>query len=335
MKFPEYFDPRKPTVPEIREHYGSRFIDLTTYRALTHENVAEGVMEASRKGWGVVMPEGPGVYQFWDRGATVNVKGRYIPLDSALRFMKFGPSVDITRRSTTATQLREGKMTPRKLFREALGSADAKEMLLKGSYRGIGWWDPKGHAHRLLPFDVPAEGEKFADFYGDEMRFGYQHADAYVTVPSLSRGEDREYVVTMRVLPVTLQNDAYLHEWAMTEIPCGCEDRFFRGAAGQLKADPIRNVYKYAIPEEPFCRHGWGSLAAAQKRGDKGPEAEKFRVKFPTVRGLMAPWYVLSTATIIKPQGKPERRPLKTEVRIQLGRQLGYMGPEYMFDLTE
>ena len=95
------------------------------------------------------------------------------------------------------------------------------------------------------------------------------------------------------------------------------------------------NIYKYAVPEEPFCRHGWGALIATQERGDKYNNIESFQVKFPTVKGLMGPWYVLSTATIIQPKGRKARRPLKTEVRIQLGRAIGHAGPDYMFDLIE
>ncbi len=336
MEFPEYFDPNIPTVAEIGRNYTGKLIDLTTYRGLTHENVADAVIQASRRGKGLVIPEGPGVYQFWDRNAVASVKGKKIPLNTALRFMKFGPSIDITKRRTSATALREEKLTPRKLFREVLGSPENRKKMLYGSYRGIGWWDPKAKKHRLLPFDVPAEGEKFRDFYGNGMEFSYQHADAYVTVPSLSRGDERSYIITLRVLPITADDDCFYHEWAMTDSPCGCEDRFFRGAAGQAKVDEeFRNVYKYAIPEEPFCRHGWGSLIETQDRGNKIPNAESFLVKFPTVKGLMGPWYVLSTATIIKPVKGSARRPLKTEVRIQLGRTIGHAGPEYMFDLIE
>ena len=336
QKFSEYFNANVPTVAQIGSKYRSRFIDLTRYEGLTHENVADAVMQASRRAYGLVIPEGPGAYQFWDRDSVVRVKGRDVQLNSALRFMKFGPSIDITKRNTGAKQLVEEKLTPRKLFKNVLGSDENRKKMLQGSYRGIGWWDPKMKRHKLLPFDVLAEGEKFADFYEKKMRFSYQHADAYVEVPSLSRGEERRYVITLKVLPITAENDAFYYEWAMTGGSCGCEDRFFRGAAGQVRIDQeIRNLYKYTAPEEPFCRHDWGSLVKAQKRGDKPPSGERFMVKFPTVKGLMGPWYVLSTATIIKPVGGQPRRPLKTEVRIQLGRQIGYKGSEYMFDLTE
>ena len=335
MKFPEYFDPKAPSVADIMTKYAGRFYDCSTYRGLTHENAADALMHASRRGYGLILPEGPGAYQFWDRGKIVRVKGQDIQLNSALRFMKFGPSLDITKRGTTSKRMRDEKLTPRKLFKEVLGSDINRERLLNGSYRGIGWWDPKAKKHRLLPLDVPAEGEKFRDFHSKWIRYAYQHADAYVTVPSVSR-DGREYIVTLRVLPISADGGIQYNEWAMTESPCGCKDRFFRGAAGQAKIDEeAMNIYKYAVPEEPFCRHGWGALMATQERGEKYKNAEPFQVKFPIVKGLMGPWYVLSTATIIKPVGKRARRPLKTEVRIQLGRAIGHAGPDYMFDLIE
>jgi hypothetical protein len=336
MEWPEYFDSKFPTVAEIGRRYSRKLIDLTTYEGLTHENVADAVIQASLKGIGMVIPEGPGVYQFWDRDKVVSVKGKKIKMKSALRFMKFGPSIDLTKRRTTASRLRQEKLTPRKLFKEVLDSPDNREKMLEGSYRGIGWWDPKSKTHRLLPFDVMAEGEKFRDFYGKEMEFSYQQADAYVTVPSLGKEDVDDYVIALKVLPITSENDTYLHEWPMTNSPCGCKDRFFRGAAGQVRADrEIQNIYKYAIPEEPYCRHGWGTLIQTQERGDRRKDAASFLVKFPAVKGLMGPWYVLSTATIIKPVKGSARRPLKTEVRIQLGREIGHMGTDYMFDLTE
>jgi hypothetical protein len=327
-RIPEYFDPSIPTVTQIRERYSSRFVDLTQYDGLTHENVADGILEAGRKGYGVIIPEGPGSYQFWDRGEIAAVRGRRIPMNSALRFMRYGPHIDLTKRKTTLRDINDQGLTPRRLFREVLGDPETRRELLVGSYRGIGWWDPKRRLHRLLPFDVPAEGQKFSAFYHKEMRTTYQHRDAYVEVPSLSRGDERRYIVTVRVLPT-----AHVHEWTMTDSPCGCEDRFFRGSAGQVKEDvEIRDVYRYAVPEEPFCRHGWGALVETQRRS--GKEAQQFLVRFPEATGSIAPWYTLSTATIVR-SGNRERRPLKTEGRVQLGRIIGYAGPDAMFDLSE
>lgn len=336
MDWIEYFSPDHPPVADIRRRYIDRHFDLTKYDGITHENVADAIMNASNKGYGVVIPEGRGTYQFWDRDKVVSVQGEKIQLNSALRFMKFGHSMDLTKRRTSARVLREEKLTPKKLFKQVLGSEENRKKLLKGSYRGIGWYDPKSKTHRLLPFDVPAEGEKFRDFHRKQMQFSYQQADAYVTVPSLGKEGVDDYVITLKVLPITRENDAHYHEWPMTNSPCGCKDRFFRGAAGQLRADSkIQNLYKYAIPEEPLCRHGYGALQEAQKRGKRLKNAPSFLTEFPTVKGLMGPWYVLSTATIIEPIQGRSRRPLKTEIRIQLGRLIGYMGPEYMFDLKE
>jgi len=335
MKFPQYFDPGKPTVGEMKSKIGNRFIDLTGYDDLSHADVADGILEASRReGYGLVIPEGP-EFRFWDREKVVSVKRHKIKLDSPLRFMKFGPDINLTERSTPVKMFKEDKLTPRKLFREVLGSSDNREKLLNGSHRGIGWWDPKSKTHRLLPFDVPAEGEKFRDFYRDEMRFGYQRSDAYVKVPSITREKIREYIITTTVLPVTKEDDNFHYEWSMTNVPCQCEDRFFRGTAGKVKKDEeIEDLYKYAIPEYQFCRHGWGSLIETQERGETITDAKPFLVKFPTTTGILGPWYTLSANTIIK-SGNIERRPLKTEVRIQLGRVIGYAGPDAMFDLTE
>jgi hypothetical protein len=335
MKFPDYFDPRKPSVKDIRSRFGDRFIDLSEYDGLSHADVAEAVLDTSKKpGYGLIIPDTPGVYGFWDDTTVRTVQHKEVCLDSALRFMRFGDEINLTKRATTKKQFREQNMSPRSLFRNVLGSPDNRKSLLNESHRGVGWYHPQQKNHKLIPFDVFAEGRKFMDFYGNEMIFEYQANDAYVTVPSLSKRKREDYVVTIRVLPVDKNN--YFHEWAATEIPNDdCEDKFFRGAASQVKADKeIEGVYKFAVPEDQACRHGWGCLEKAQERSGEYTHAKPFLVKFPVATGLIAPWHTLKTKTIVK-RGNREVRPRKVDIRIQLGRIIGYAGPESLFDLTE
>lgn len=329
MVYEEFFDPERPGITEIRNSYKGRFIDLNDYDGLKDEDVVYAVMEAGNKGRGLIIPE---VYCFWDRDSEVGIKGNRVRLDSALRFKKYGPEINLTTSGTSIREIKERGITPRKLFREMLGDSVVRERLLNGSYRGIGYWDPRKRTHRIIPFDVPVEGQKFLDFHGKEMGISYQYADCYITVPSLSRG-DREYIITIRVLPVTELDEEYLVEWFMTESPCGCEDSFFKTIRGK-EDDLLKTLFKYSNPEYSHCRHFWGALQAAYDRSKKDPKAKPFLVEFPRATGLVNPWYTLKTRTVIGNENRA-RRPLKTEIGIMCGKIIGYCGPEEMFDLEE
>lgn len=330
----------------IRALYGGNFKDLTRYDNLTNADVCEALLDAGLKGSGLIIPDylitdgnphDAGKY-FWDRGDNFRVRGKDMPGNYALRFMRFAPHADLTRRRTTLREIKEGRYTPRKLFREVLGNEETRQELLNGSYRGIGWWDPKTKKHRILPFEVPVEGEEFARLFGDEMKFEHQRSDAVMTVPSISRYLNRLYQVKLRVLPVTSDGDAFLHEWLMTEATDGCEDRFYRETAGKVsEGGSMKDIYRYASPEDAYCRHGWGALLKAEERSHgTAPNVVPFKVVYPRVREpLNYAWKALNNGTIVKGVRGGERRPIKTDARIQLGRVIGYLGAEQSFYLDE
>ncbi len=335
------------TVRDVRARHGREFIDLSSYNGLTNKDVCEALQSAADLGTtGIIIPDyrisgtgelyGNGTY-FWDKGGKFKVKGNELDARYRLRFMRFGDHIDLTKSNTTLRQIRDGGYTPRKLFKDVLGDGENRVKLLEGSYRGIGWWDPKSRKHKLLPFDVPVEGEEFMRMFGGEMRFKHQRADAKVTVPSVSRKyEGHEgYMVIIRVLPVTAENGAFHHEWLMTEVVDGCEDRFYRAISGKAYQEgEMKDVYRYAKPEDALCRHGWGSLLKAEERSVKA--GKPFLLSYPRVKDAQRNVYrTLNLSTIVKGINGGERRPTKTEAGIQMGRHLGFVGPEEFFDLIE
>lgn len=226
--FREYFDPDLPTVSEIKGRYG-RILDLREYEDLNDGCVVDAILNEDKRG--LIIPDmslTDGEYRLWDRSATVKSGGRLLPLRSALQFKRYGPEVDLTAYKTTQSEIRDAKLTPRKAFRGILGDNDVREALLYGAFRGVGWWDPTTHMHRITSFDVFPEAELFEQVYGDGIDFNFILADGHVDVPSFG-GEDG-YVVTLKVFPVT--NDCHV-EWLMTQANCGCRDQFQRSAKGR------------------------------------------------------------------------------------------------------
>ncbi len=326
MGVKEYFDPGLPEVGSIREIY-KRPIDLTAYDGLTNKDVADAIMRAG--GRGLIIPDEPGKYQIWDRSDVVKARGMELPLDTALRFKRYGPEIDLTKSSTTQREIRERHLTPRKAFRERLSDPGVRDALLEGSCRGLGWWDPRTKTHNIASFDVFPEAHFFERFYEDEIEFKYLFSDGYVCTPSVS-GEP-EYRVTLRVFPNT---DDFLIEWLMTQANCECLDQFHRGSRGKGHADKYENIFKYSKPERVWCKHTLGALNKAEKLSHKWDNVPDFRVSYPSPTGIINPFYTLKTKTIIMSGGKA-RRPLKTENSILLGKVTGLEGPERMFNLSE
>ncbi len=330
------------SVSDIRKRYRNRFKDLSSCKALTNWEVCEALTEAATYGtYGLIIPSykidmdgnkyDNGNY-FWNTHGYYIVKGKKIPTKRALDFMRFAKQIDITKRRTTLTDIKEGAYTPRKLFRKALSSDD---YTVEDSYRGIGWWDPKQKAHKILPFHAIVEGEEFKRIFGDEFEFDNQRSNAEITVPSISRYHGgRKYAITMRVLPVT---DLYNIEWLMLEVKDGCEDRYYRERARQKDSGEIKeDVYRYVVPEDAFCRHCWGGLLAAEERSYTKDVDFPFRVKYPRIKPIISDiWKTLNLSTIIKGPEGGERRPIKTEANVQLWRNIKFLGPDGSFDLTE
>ncbi|MBN1897089.1 MAG: hypothetical protein JW789_05230 [Candidatus Aenigmarchaeota archaeon] len=336
-----YFRTECYGVSDIRSRY-SGSIDLYDKKGIINDDVCDAILEASHKDASVIIPEhvesrysgAPSRPYFWNRSEIRKIDGQKVPMDTALRFMKFGPQIDLTLKSTTLRDIKDYNLTPRNAFRE-LDVEKKREALKKGSYRGIGWWDPKRKKHKLLPFEVPVEGEAFNERFSDEMIFEKLRSDAMVKVPSISRYMKKDYVVIMRVLPVT--DGKYIHEWLMTDVFDGCEGRFYNESGGKkFDGAGFVDLYKYASPEDVYCRHCWGALLAAEEKSHRDADVPPFRLSYPRVtEDLRDAWKTLNMKTIVKSPGGRERRPQKTEARIQLGRIIGFLGANGSFDLTE
>ncbi len=323
----EYFDPNLPTVSDVKDRYKNP-LDLRKYESLTHENVANAILSGDRRG--LIIPDEPGKYQIWDRSDSVKSKGRILPLNSALRFKRYGPQIDVTTSNTSQRDIRERHLTPRMAFREKLSDPEVRKKLLEGAYRGIGWWDPRTRTHNIAAFDVFPEAYFYEKFYKNDMGFKYLFSDGYVHTPSVS-GEP-EYRVTLRVFPNT---DDFLIEWLMTQAYCECLDQFHRGARGKKKGrDEFENIFKYSKPERVWCKHTLGALRKAEKLSHKWDNVPDFRVSSPEPTGILNPFYTIKTKTLIAVRNS-FRRPIKLEDGILLGNVTGYAGPEEMFDLTE
>jgi hypothetical protein len=333
-----------PSAAEIRKNYRN-CLDLTTYKNLTHGDVADAVLEtASRDSWRLKIPsyapEEPGRYLFWDKEEQIYARGgkRYVPLDTPGRFNKFGPEINLTKRSTTMKELVEDRLTPKKLMKVYMESKENRELMSEGSWRGLGWWDPVSHEHKLLPMDVMIEGEKFAKDYGKEVVFNHQHGDTFVSnVPSLTR-KDRKYGVIIRMLPVTAENDAFCQEWTRTESFIASEDFYHRTAGGKKKeGDEYAGLYKFSNKERTFSLHTWGCLLLAAERSRKDGSIKKILIDYPVTNksSMWNVWYALGNKTTVAGYDGSEERPDKTEARVILPWVVSKLGGNAAFDLTE
>jgi hypothetical protein len=325
----EYFDPDLPLVGEIKARHGN-MLDLTAYKSLSDGDVADAIL--TEGGRGIIIPDMPkteGAYRLWDRSATVKSGGRVLPLRTALQFKRYGPEADLTRYGTTQTEIREAELTPRKAFRDALGDNDMRESLLYGAFRGVGWWDPTTHMHRIISFDVFPEAALFRQIHGDGIDFNYILADGHFDVPSCS-GEV-PYKVTFKVFPVT---DNFLIEWLMTQANCGCRDQFQRSARGR-QTDDTELVFKYRRPEQVWCKHTLAGLHAAEGLSRRKPGVPAFRLSYPRETEDMVEAFIsLKTRTLLKTE-EGLRRPRKVDIGVVMGKITGYTGPDVMWDLAE
>jgi hypothetical protein len=323
----DHFDHRHPSPKRIKESY-TRFVDLRDKNGLIWDDISDAV-SGLKPGYGLWLPEG----DCWDRAAVYRDRktGVEVPLDTPQRFRKFGPQIDVVKSGTTLRRIREERITLRSAFREVLGDPAVREAMRERSFRGIGFWSPRSRRHNIVWFDVPVEGQRYAEMFGDEFQTGYLFADAYQSTPSFSR-LDRSYITPLRVLPVTEMDGTYYIEGLETVAVCGCEDAFHTGSGGKKKVhDDFEAVFKYANPEQVICRHNWAQRGIAEKLSREQEGAKQILVQQPRATGLVNPWYNLKTRTLI---GKG-RRPLKAEIGVYLGHVIGYMGPEESFDLSE
>jgi hypothetical protein len=346
---PEYLDPGKPNVGDILNRYKGRVLDLTQYNTLKTKDVCEALAEISYangyRGKGgpqraIIFP-GDSRYSFWDKEKTVSVgrKGRKVKktLHNANNYMKFADTINLTNTRMTETELKKGELTPKKLLREYLSSDENREELMEGSIRGTGWYDVKTNIHTCYPFISIAKGRRFANDCKNEgmMKFDYQGSDAYVVVYSVSRGDRREYIIEIKMLPVTGEDKTQYVEWTMTRFPVGSEDNFFKSKSSKTNLDDVGpKVFKYRTAESYVAFQAYAALLNAQERSKKYDDIDTFLVDFFEPRGYMGVWHTLSTGGIVKPDNGNMRRITEAEINAQLGKMLGF-DPEFMMDLSE
>jgi len=320
----ELFDHRYPLVSTIREKY-KEAVDLTRYENLSRENIADAVLTLKGNQY-LILPEINYFSTYVDKK-----RGLVIKINTPQKFRKFGEQIDIVKSDITIREIKEQKLTLRKAFKN-LDNPENREKLKNGSYRGIGWWSPRSRRHNILWFDVPVEGQKYLDFFRNEFKTEYLYADAYQEIPSFSR-LDRSYITQLNVLPVTEKNNEYCVESLETFAKCSCEDAFYMGIKSHLR-DETEAIYKYINPEQIICKHNWAQRILAEELSQKNEKAKKILTKIPKATGLINPWFVLKTRTIVLEEGGA-RRPLKTEIGILCGNIIGYLGASNTFDLEE
>ncbi len=309
----EYFDSRKPAVADIKAKY-SEFLDLNRYRGLTHRDVVEATQETSRcYNKGLIIPR---TYDFWDRSQTYQLRHTrrdVVPLDTPERFMKFGPEVNINKSTMSMKQAKETNFQLVSAMKEASYSMDVET-----AYRGFGLWGVKSKNHFLLPFIVLAEGEHYYLLNADRIRVIHQDFDTKQVLPSASR--ELRHIIHLRPLPTTSEFNVEATE---TKGDCPCEDRLFKEGISRMKQnDGFLDIYKYSKGEYLDCKHKYAAFRKAQELAKKEGKPDIRIDRYPKPTGYyLNSWVLLKTKTLVAEEGgKNARRPLKTEINLELGR---------------
>ena len=334
VAFEKYFDPEKPTVREIKEKHGSRIRDYSTHKGMSGRDVADAIASLPHD-YALILPLPENKDNYYDAGAVFCKGKKQIPLDTPSRFKKFGPEINIIGYKTAMKDIRENKLTIKKAFRQAFASSETKERLLSYLHRGFGWWDVATKTHRIIPFDVPPEGQMYFDLYKKKMSIDYQLADSFASIPSFSKEE--KYKTKIWVLPVT---DEYLIEWTKMTWDCNCEDSMFKEARSKIKiGDEYDIIFKYSNSETPMCRHIWANILKSEEHSKT--DNKPFRIEYLKPKGDMRKhWGTIKTRLILAkadPGGKIRhmRRPLKAETSPLCGYVMGYCGIGELYDLDE
>ncbi|MBU0530602.1 MAG: hypothetical protein KKC05_02920, partial [Nanoarchaeota archaeon] len=209
-----------------------------------------------------------------------------------------------------------------------------KRRLLETAHRGWGYWDPASNTHVICSFDAVPEGHKYRELRSDSMHVRYQYADSLFSVPS--RGRQKKYDVMLQVLPVTGLNDEYLFEWLKMNGVHVCEDVFFRAARGKAQDRLAEELHKYGNPERIIDAHVYGAIELVEDHSETGSDIKPVRLKFPRATGILGPWKVLKTATLVGTKTRAER-PDKVEICTELGKVHGHgdVKVEELYDLSE
>ena len=317
-----YFDSRKPDVSWIKS-YCKDFIDLNRETRVYRDTVVDAVFEASNlPGVGVIIPSD---FEFWDNGKKFKpryVKEVEIPLNSPLRFKKYGPQIDLEKKNIAYIKEHGFK----EIFAETLNDEKVRKRLKNTSTRGLGYFGPRTGFHHIIPWGSMVESEYYYEIFcgnGDKIRVSIRPSGRIsALVPSY--GSPSRNRIIFETPPVTQRNNVYRVEALETRGRCSCPDVEFKEEGGKIKLDKytkFERFTKYRDMEIVECRH----IRSAER---KLCEDEAFKdILFGELR--IAPkekltkfWLALTVKTLIGTR-KSSERPIKTYIDILTGNAVG------------
>lgn len=309
-----YFDSRKPEVGWIKD-YCKDFIDLNDEIRLNRGIVVDAIFEASnRKKCGVIIPD---EFEFWDQNETWRpryVKDVEIPLNSPLRFKKYGRQIDLKREGVRYTKDHGFK----EIFTETLMDLDKKLRLRNKATRGLGYIGPRTGIRHIIPWGAMVESEYYYELLcgnGQKIQV-YISRSGRIKVYVTSYGRVRKNTVEFETPPRTFRDNEYRVETFETRGRCSCPDAEFKEEGGKIKKDKLFERYtKYSRPEAVECRH---VLSARRKMNENYNDIFIENIRVPPRDKLRKYWLTATIKTLVGTMGRSER-PLKTHIDILTG----------------
>ncbi len=323
-----YFDSRKPDVGWIKD-YCRDFIDLNKETKLYRDTVVDAVFEASeKKGVGLIIPSD---FEFWDTDKKFKpryVEGIEIPLNSPLRFKKFGPQIDLKRKTIGHIKNHGFK----EIFEESLYDEKVRKKLAKKATRGLGYFGPRTGIHHIIPWGAIIESEYYYEVFcgnGEKIQVAISRSGRIkVYVPSY--GRIRKNTVEFETPPRTLRDNLYRVEIFETRGKCTCPDAEFKEEGGKIKKDEFFERFtKYRNTEAVECRH---VLSARRKMNEDYKHIFIENIRIPPTDLLKRFWLTLTMKSLVGTKGRSER-PLKTHIDILTGNAIGSRAPDQLFYL--
>jgi hypothetical protein len=316
------FDFGYPTPGEIQSKFGDRFVDLNKYLGLRHTDVVDAFLNSQNNHY-LIIPRDERKYRFWDKSTIMGLYDRKeIQLDTAYKFNKFGPEVDLNKSSMTNQWAIENNFLPITTMKQK-----AKEMDIELAYRGFGYWGSK--QHKLIPFDFLVESQIFVAQFEKDIEELYHRADPRYRIPSRSRINKRYDIL----LKLSATGDQYIILWMKTHGNCNCEDKDFREMRStKNQMGELIGIQKYSNGESIWCVH---ELACSEKALIESSKPDKIPIRVRMVPKLnelsRRLWFVMKNHTIVADEdGKNARKLTKTEDRISWGRIMSHI-PEEIF----
>lgn len=314
-----YFNPKLPTVADIKRRFRDKFVDLNKYSGLGHRDLVDAVWNHPR-GYGLIIPRN---YKFWDESITVKVKKGEIKLNSPGRFNTFGPELSLNTSNMTQSNAIEINFLPMPAIKEKVRGID-----IDVAYRGIGYWGIISKQHRLMPFDLFVLGPIFHKNYGNKIEVKYEDGDVYGVVPSASR--DIFYPISLIPTPTEEKNIL----WTETSGDCGCEDSTFRRMRRKYKVRELGKflrTHKYRKGDFPWCKQTYALYKEAFEDSQSTDTPILVDI-FPEIKeDFISAFFTLHNYTIIAYEdGNYAIKPVKTKINVTLGRAIAY-DPEKVF----